>query len=110
MTEDLQAAVARSADRADLHATVPTLLIEVQTALGALAATVTTGTERGRRPYRPDANWAARLGELAYGVYLLADQTGVDIADAVTVTARQVEVRREQTHNPADDSWPFQTR
>ncbi len=104
---DLQEAVARSADVADLHATVPTLLLELQTLLGGLTATVTADTERGRRPFRPGPDWASRLGELAYGVYLLGDQTGVDLAQAVALTARQLERRGAQQKASTEQGWPF---
>lgn len=88
---DLGALVARSADAADLHANVPTLLLELQTLLGTLTAAANAQTERGRRPFRPDTNWTSRLGDLAYGIYLLADQTGVDVAAAVTATATHLQ-------------------
>ena len=104
----LQERVARSADAADLHATVPTLLLELQTLLGALTATVPNGTERGRRPFRPQADWPSRLGELAYGVYLLADQTGVDVAQAVEVTAAHLELRGQQAQAATEQGWPFE--
>lgn len=104
---DVQARVAQSADAADLHATVPTLLLELQSLLGTLTATVTTETDRGRRPYRPGPNWNHRLGELAYGVYLLADQTGVDVATAVELTAQQLEMRGRQAKAADQHGWPF---
>jgi len=107
---DLQARVARSADAADLHAPVPTLLLELQTLLGTLTATVTAATERGRRPFRPDADWGARLGELAYGVYLLADQSAVDVAQAVEHTAQELELRGRQAQAQAESGWPFEER
>lgn len=100
---DLAGIVTRSADAAGLHAPVPTLLLELQTLLGTLAATVAGGTERGRRPFRADAQWPSRLGELGYGLYLLADQTGVNLADAVSVTARNVAPAAQRD---AGD-WPF---
>jgi hypothetical protein len=104
---DVADAVARSADAAGLSAPVPTLLLELQSLLGTLSATVTTQTERGRRPFRPGPEWPARLGELAYGVYLLADQTGVDVAHAVTATAAGL----QQRVRPAggDGDWPFRS-
>jgi hypothetical protein len=105
--EDLQQTVALSADTADLHATVPTLLLELQTMLGALGATVTKGSDRGRRPFRPDQDWAPRLGELAYGVFLLADQSGVDLARAVAATAQQLTRQGELAKAQGDGAWPF---
>ncbi|HEY7010716.1 MAG TPA: hypothetical protein VH395_17325 [Jatrophihabitantaceae bacterium] len=90
MTVELSQAVAQSADAADLHAPVPTLLLELQTLLGTLGATVAAETNRGRKPFRPGPDWEPRLGDLAYGLYLLADQTGVDVAQAVLRTARRV--------------------
>ena len=61
MSANLQQVVAATADTADLHAPAPTLLLELQTLLGALSATVTAATERGRRPFRPGTDWAPRL-------------------------------------------------
>jgi hypothetical protein len=104
----LQERVARTADVADLHATAPTLLLELQTLLGALAATVTSSTERGRRPFRPGPDWSNRLGELAYGVYLLGDQTGVDLAEAVELTAQHLELRGQQAKAESEHGWPFE--
>jgi hypothetical protein len=90
-----------------MHATVPTLLLELQTLLGALTVTVTSATERGRRPFRPTPDWSNRLGELAYGVYLLADQTGVDVATAVELTAQHFEMRGQQAQAADAHGWPF---
>lgn len=99
--------VARSADTADLHATVPILLLELQTLLGSLSATVASGSQRGRRPFRPGEDWPARLAELAYGVFLLADQTGVDLASALELTAQQLARRGEQVQARGDSAWPL---
>ena len=104
---DLNNVVAQSADAADLHAPVPTLLLELQSLLGSLTATVTAATDRGRRPFRPSADWPARLGELAYGVYLLADQTGVDVAQAVTATANNLNRQGQQVQAGNEAGWPF---
>jgi hypothetical protein len=106
VSADLQEVVAASADSAELHAPVPTLLLELQTLLGSLTAAVTAGTERGRRPYRPGPDWTPRLGELAYGIYLLADQTGVPLADAVRATAEQLRSQAERTRAEAHNDWP----
>jgi hypothetical protein len=105
---ELQDEVARSADAANLHAPVPTLLLELQTLLGALSATVTSGTDRGRRPFRPEHDWGNRLGELAYGVFLLADQTGVNAAEAVELTAQHLELRGRQAKAQSEQGWPFE--
>ena len=103
---DVADAVARSSDAAGLSAPGPTLLLELQSRLGALTATVTAQTDRGRRPFRPGPDWPARLGELAYGVYLLADQTGVDVAQAVVATARGLHDRTRPAGQD-DGEWPF---
>ena len=108
MTGDLQARVAQSADVAELHAPVPTLLLELQTLLGALGATVTTTTDRGRRPFRPEHDWSNRLGELAYGVFLLADQTGVNVAESVELTAQHLELRGQAAKAESENGWPFE--
>lgn len=102
---DLQPVVARSADAAGLHATAPALLLELQSLLGALSATATAITDRGRRPFRPNAEWAGRLGQLAFRVYLLADQTGVSVEAETLNTARLVQQWAAQHGDDAD--WPF---
>jgi hypothetical protein len=106
VTTDLQAEVAASADAAGLHAPVPTLLLELQGLLGAAASSVTAATNRGRAPYRPGPDWTPRIGELAYGLYLLADQTGVSIDDAVRATAAHLRARAAQAQAAAPDGWP----
>lgn len=105
MTTTPAQAVAASSDAAGLHATAAALLLELQTQLGALAASATYATERGRRPFRPPADWGPRLGELAYGVYLLADQTGVDIEAELRATATALLNRAQHVSN--DQSWPL---
>jgi hypothetical protein len=107
VTDELQNRVAHTADVAELHANVPTLLLELQTVLGALAATVTANTERGRRPFRPDHDWSNRVGELAYGVYLLADQTGVSVARSLELTAQHLELRGQAAKAQSEQGWPF---
>ena len=47
VSSDLSQIVAQSADAAELHAPVPTLLLELQTLLGTLTATVAAETNRG---------------------------------------------------------------
>lgn len=87
---DLQAAVARAADQAGSHSTAPALLLQSAAALGRLAELTNTATDGGRRPFRIPADWQAGLAELAYLVYLLTDQTAVDIDAAVRSMAYQV--------------------
>ena len=87
---DLQAVVARAADRTGSHSTAPALLLQAAAALGRLAEMTNAATDGGRRPFRIPADWQSGLAELAYLVYLLADQTAVDIDAAVRSTAYQV--------------------
>ena len=87
MTSDLTTAVANAIDRAALGASAPALLLEAQAHLGLLAARASQLTNRGVRPFRPDAAWTEALGQLAFTIYNLADQTGVDVEEAVRRTA-----------------------
>lgn len=105
--QPLQQTVAASGDLADLHATVPTLLLELQTLLGSLTASVNQSTDRGRRPFRPTPEWSSLLGDLAYGVYLLADQSGVDVESAVRRTAFNVQHQGVQARASDTEGWPF---
>jgi hypothetical protein len=106
VSTEIARVVAESADQAGLHAPVPALLLELQSLLGEVTVSVTTATERGRRPFRPGPDWPARLGELAYAVYLLADQTGVDLDQALRGRAGQLHrAGRAAQVDPPD--WPF---
>ena len=87
---DLQATVARAADQTGSHSTAPALLLQAAAALGKLAELATAATEGGRRPFRIPPDWQPQLSELAYLVYLLADQTAVDIDATVRALAGQV--------------------
>ena len=64
-------------------------------------------TDRGRRPFRPGPEWRSRLGELAYGVYLLADQSSVDVAQAVTAAAADLAAQRRRARAAGTEGWPF---
>jgi hypothetical protein len=107
--DDLQAAVARAADQAGSHSTAPALLLQAATALGRLAELANTATEGGRRPFRIPPNWEPELTQLGYLVYLLADQTAVDID--VTIRALAGRVSDAAVHPQAqavdrrDSSW-----
>lgn len=103
---DLQTEVAQAADQAEAHSTAPALLLQLQSALGRLAASADAATDSGRRPYRVPVDWPERLGDLAYLVYLIADQTGVSIEDTVrSVTARiGADAARRNARIASDDS------
>lgn len=105
--EDVAPLVAQSADSADLHATVPALLLELQTQLGAVSATATMATERGRRPFRPPPDWGGRLGVLAYGIYLLADQSGVDLGAEIRAVAAATARNAAAAAKRDQSGWPF---
>jgi hypothetical protein len=87
---DLQNDVAAAADRAGAHSTAPALLLQSQAALGRLAASADAATEGGRRPYRITEDWAGRLGDLAHVIYLLADQTGVQLEAEVRAVSQRM--------------------
>jgi hypothetical protein len=106
---DLQAAVAAAADAASAHSTAPALLVQAVASLGRLAQSTDQATESGRRPFRIPHDWSTQLSELAWLVYLLADQTGVDLDTSVrTVAARVVSdaaTARARAAERSDDSW-----
>jgi len=107
---DLQTAVARAADRSGSHSTAPALLLQTLAALGKLSELANAATEGGRRPFRIPPNWEPELSELAYLVYLLADQTAVDIDATVRALAGRVSDAAidRRAHAAADEresSW-----
>jgi hypothetical protein len=107
---DLQGAVARAADQAGAHSTAPALLLQAAAALGKLADLTNTATDGGRRPFRIPHDWQPQLSELAYLVYLLADQTAVDIDSTVRSVAYQVvsdaaELRSRATAERNETAW-----
>ena len=107
---DLQAAVARAADQAGTHSTAPALLLQAAAALGRLAELANAATEGGRRPFRIPPDWEPELSELAHLVYLLADQTAVDIDAAVRARAGRLsdaalQLRSQPAVDGRDSSW-----
>jgi len=105
---ELQQFVAETADRLGLHATPATLLLDLQVRVGALADEVVRATEHGRRPFRPTPDWEAALGDVAFALVTLADQTGVDTDRAVQLAAdRMYRSAMAQQHQPAAEPWPF---
>ncbi len=106
---ELQQYVAETADRLGLHATPATLLLDLQARVGALAEEVVRATEHGRRPFRPTRDWETLLGDLAFAVVTLADQTGVDTDRAVRIAAEGMyrSAMTQQRQQPPADAWPF---
>ncbi|MDQ2839230.1 MAG: hypothetical protein M3Y42_20060 [Actinomycetota bacterium] len=107
---ELQAAVASAADSAGAHSTAPALLHQAVAAVGRLSETTNTATDGGRRPFRVPHEWSEQLSELAYLVYLLADQTAVDVDTSVRAIASRVVTdavgeRARAAANRDDDSW-----
>ncbi|MEO9239302.1 MAG: hypothetical protein ABI418_14570 [Jatrophihabitantaceae bacterium] len=107
---ELQAVVASAADSAGAHATAPALLLQAVSALGRLSETTNRATDGGRRPFRIPHEWSGQLSELAYLVYLLADQTTVDIDASIRTIAAGViadaaSQRARAAANRDDDRW-----
>jgi hypothetical protein len=107
---ELQTAVARAADQAGSHSTAPALLLQAAAALGKLAELTNATTEGGRRPFRIPPDWEPELSRLAYLVYLLADQTAVDLDATVRALAGRVgdaalDLRVQATADGRDGSW-----
>jgi NTP pyrophosphatase (non-canonical NTP hydrolase) len=106
---ELQQYVAETADRLGLHATPATLLLDLQARVGALADEVVRATEHGRRPFRPTRDWEVLLGDLAFAMVTLADQTGVETERAIRIAADRMyhSAMAQQRQQPAAESWPF---
>jgi NTP pyrophosphatase (non-canonical NTP hydrolase) len=106
---ELQQYVAEAGDRLGLHATAATLLLDLQGRVGTLADEVVRATEHGRRPFRPSRDWELLLGDVAFALVTLADQTGVDTDRAVRVAADRMyrSAMAQQRQQPAAESWPF---
>jgi NTP pyrophosphatase (non-canonical NTP hydrolase) len=106
---ELQQYVAETADRLGLHAAPATLLLDLQARVGALADEVVRATERGRRPFRPTRDWEVLLGDVAFALVTLADQTGVDTGRAAQVAADRMyrSAVAQQPQQPAAEPWPF---
>jgi hypothetical protein len=96
--KELQDLVAGTSDGVGLHAPAPTLLLELQTLLGALTASATAASDRGRRPFRPEEGWGRALGELAFALFNLADQTDVDLAGEIRAIA--ADLSRDRAPGP----------
>jgi hypothetical protein len=110
--QELQRLVVETADRLGLHAPPPTLLLDLQARVGALADELVRGTEHGRRPFRPTRDWESMVGDVAFALVALADQTGVDTGRAARIAADRLyrgamAKQPPQPEEPAQDAWPF---
>jgi hypothetical protein len=101
---DLQANIAKTADRLGLHATAPVMTLGLVTDIGRLADEALAATSFGRRPFRPTEAWEQRLADIAFAVINLADQTGIDLETALNAALARYESRAKLA--PADD-LPF---
>jgi len=106
---ELQQFVAETGDRLGLHAPPATVLLDVQARLGVLAEEVVRATDNGRRPFRATRDWEGLLGDLAFALVTLADQTGVDTDRAIRIAADRVyRAAMSQQHvQQAPEAWPF---
>lgn len=106
---ELQHLVAETADRLGLHATPAVLLLDLQARLGTAADEVVRATELGRRPFRPTRDWEVLLGDVAFALITLADQTGVDADRAIRVATDRMyrSAMTQQRAQPAAEPWPF---
>lgn len=79
----MQTAVAQTVDRLEMHATATAILLDVQDKLGDLCREALRITSNGRRPFRPTQGWESAIAELSFTILSLADQTGIDLEQAV---------------------------
>lgn len=98
-----------------MHAPAPALLLDMQERLGSLSREALRLTAGGRRPFRPSPGWEGALGELAFAVLSLADQTGVDLEQALYGTVNRYSQRAghrpappppQSAQRPPPDDWP----
>jgi NTP pyrophosphatase (non-canonical NTP hydrolase) len=101
---ELQTRIAQTADGLGLHATAPTLTLGLLTDVGRLANEALAGTSFGRRPFRPTDAWAQRLADVAFTIINLADQTGIDLEQALYAALARYEANMPAA--PVDD-LPF---
>jgi hypothetical protein len=85
------------------------MLLELQSLIGWLSGIASESTERGRRPFRAGPSWDAALGAVGFAIYNLADQTGIDIAQAIARHADQL-MATAQAPVQQDSGWPFSER
>jgi hypothetical protein len=103
---ELPQTVARTADVLGLHASAPTMLLELSALVGWLNGVAHEATERGRRPFRANPTWESALGAVGFVLYNLADQTGVDLGAAVTRHANQLAASAQTARHADESSWP----
>jgi hypothetical protein len=104
--DELPQTVARTADQLGMHAPAPAMLLELTALVGWLNGVAHEATERGRRPFRANPAWDAALGSVGFTLYNLADQTGIDLTDAIARHARHLRAAAPAPQ-PDDGGWPF---
>lgn len=104
--QELPKLVAQAADSAGSHATAPTMLLELHALVGWLSGIAFEATEHGRRPFRVTPAWRQAIGAAGFALFNIADQTGVDVNQAIADHAHAV-LAAHSGRAPQDTDWPF---
>lgn len=84
----------------NLHMDAVLRLLDLQTELGELSKEHLKLTDYGRSNFTKGPEWKAELGDLAYSLLALANETEVDIDEALDETLVKYAQRIERGKNP----------
>ena len=86
----------RVADFARRHSLLhdpATHALDLVSEVGEVAKAILEGTDYGDRPFRPDAEFSAELGDTLYSLLALAEACGVDAGEALEEALAKYEQR-----------------
>lgn len=97
---DFQQRVARFVRQHHLASEVPFRVLDLASEVGEIAKEVLKASEYGARPFRPGANWADELGDALFSLICIANQSGVDLDQALQGALAKYQARLDRSGVP----------
>ena len=92
-TAELQRVVREFTEKAGIEAALPSRLLDLTSEVGELAKELLCGTAYGKQEFKPTAGWSDELGDVAFVLFVLAAQSGVDLETATQRSMAKYKMR-----------------
>jgi NTP pyrophosphatase (non-canonical NTP hydrolase) len=100
----VQAKVVEFCKRFELDADIASRLLDLQSEVGELAKEALRRTEYGKKPFSPSSEWENELGDILFSLTCLANQSGTNLASALSQALRKYQNRWDKKGSISSDS------
>ncbi|UCB45587.1 MAG: nucleotide pyrophosphohydrolase [Spirochaetota bacterium] len=95
-----QETVSKFNENHNLHMDAHARLLDLQTELGELSKEYLQSSNYGRSRFKNNPRWEEELGDLCYSLLSLANETNVDIEDALNTSLEKYIKRIKRKQDP----------